>query len=163
MKITFVVAASDNNVIGIQNQLPWHLPDDLKFFKKNTIGKPVLMGKNTWLSLGKPLPGRLNIVLSSTLKDVPEHVLVFENVEDALQYLINKNTEELCVIGGGQIFEKLLPMADIIFLTRVHTHIANGDAFFPGINEDWHLAWEEDHIKDEKHLYSFTFQKWVRK
>lgn len=163
MKITFVVAASDNNVIGIHNQLPWHLPDDLKFFKQKTLGKPVLMGKNTWLSLGKPLPKRLNIVLSSHLQELPDGVLVFKEIEAALQYLQSVKTEEVCVIGGGQIFKTMMPAADTIYITRVHTTIENGDAFFPEINGEWELVWEERHFKDERHSFDFTFQQWNRK
>ncbi len=163
MKITIVVAATENNVIGINNEMPWHLPDDLKFFKKTTLGKPVLMGKNTWHSIGRPLPGRLNIVLTSSLLDVPEGVLVFKSIDEAFQYLNAQHTPEVCVIGGGQIFKKVLPIADTIFMTRIHTVIEGGEIFFPEIDKIlFEMVWHENHPKDEKHAFDFTFQQWVR-
>ncbi len=164
MQIRIVVAASENNVIGLDNQLPWHLPDDLRFFKKMTQGLPVVMGKNTWLSLGKALPGRLNIVVSTSLKEVPEGVLVFAGLEEALDCLREKEYEDIAVIGGGQIYLAALPFTHVVYLTRVHTVLENGTALFPALlPEEWQLTWEEKHEADEKHLYPFTFQKWERK
>lgn len=162
MKLIFVVAASENNVIGVQNELPWHLPDDLKFFKKITLNKPVLMGKNTWLSLGKPLPNRLNIVLSKTMQDAPEGVLRFDHLQQSLEYLQSKNTPEACIIGGGYLFKEALPLTQTIYLTRVHTLIENGDVFFPELPDNWKKVWEEHHFKDERHIYDFSFQQWER-
>lgn len=162
MEIKIVVAASENNVIGINNDLPWHLPNDLKFFKKTTLGKPIIMGKNTWLSLGKPLPGRLNIVLSSSLNNMPEGVLLFKNLHSALSHLETQNVPEVCIIGGGQLYKSAIDIADTIYLTRVHCHIDNGTAFFPDLDTKvWHLIWEEQHGVDERHKYAFTFQKWA--
>ena len=164
MHISIVVAASENKVIGVDNQLPWHLPDDLKFFKKSTLSKPVLMGKNTWLSLGKALPGRLNVVLSSTLTNLPEGVLQFSDIDEALTYLRSQEPEEVCIIGGGAVYRSSLKYCDTVLLTRVHTIIEHGAAFFPDLDDsEWTLEWEEHHDADEKHVYSFTFQKWVRK
>lgn len=164
MILTIVVAASENNVIGINNEMPWHLPDDFRFFKKMTIGKPIIMGKNTFHSLGKVLPGRLNIVISSTMTDAPEGVLVFASVDAAQQYLKQENVAEASIIGGGQIYKSTLEITDIVYLTRVHTHIENGTAFFPQLdNDEWEMTWQEYHGKDEKHIYDFSFQKWERK
>lgn len=163
MQISIVVAASENNVIGVDNQLPWHLPDDLKFFKKATLGKPVIMGKNTWRSIGRALPGRLNIVLSTSLKEVPEGVMIFEDFEAAMHYLQEERVEEACIIGGGSIYSQTLQHADIVWLTRVHTQIENGTAFFPLLSPgEWQREWAEEHQADEKHNFSFTFEKWVR-
>lgn len=163
MQISFVVAASENNVIGIGNELPWHLPLDLKFFKKTTTGKPVVMGRKTFDSLGKALPNRLNIILSKHLKDVPPNTLVFTEIDEAITFLKSENYNETCIIGGGQIFEETMEMANSIFITRVHTVVEGGTAFFPEINtQKWNLEWEEHHEKDEKHQFSFTFQKWVK-
>lgn len=163
MQVSMVVAASENNVIGIDNELPWRLPDDLKFFKKNTLGKPVVMGKNTWISLGKALPGRLNMVISSTLKDVPEGVLVFTTVEAALDFLRQHDYAEASIIGGGKIYHASMALTDVIYMTRVHTTVEQGTAFFPEIpTQDWKLTWEEAHPADEKHAYAFTFQKWEK-
>lgn len=164
MKIRIVVAASENNVIGLDNKLPWHLPDDLKFFKKMTTGMPVVMGKNTWQSLGKALPARTNIVISSTLKTLPEGVLLFDTLAAALAYLEQQSREEISIIGGGQLYRSALEQTDTVYLTRVHTILDQGTAYFPVLREeDWKLSWEEHHPADERHIYSFTFQQWDRK
>lgn len=164
MQIRIVVAASENNVIGLDNQLPWHLPDDLRFFKKMTLGLPVVMGKNTWQSLGKALPGRLNVVVSSSLTDMPEGVLLFKDLEEALDYLREQGQEDVAVIGGGQVYHAALPFTHTVYLTRVHAELEKGTAFFPVLPADeWTLTWEENHEADEKHKYPFTFQQWERK
>jgi dihydrofolate reductase len=163
MKLTIVVAASENNVIGIDNEMPWNLPDDFRYFKNMTIGKPVIMGKNTFESLGKVLPGRLHVVISKTLENAPEGVLVFPSTEEALRYLEEQKIPEASIIGGGQIYKAMLAVTDVVLLTRVHAHIQKGNIFFPELNKnDWKLTWEEYHPKDEKHQYDFTFQKWER-
>lgn len=160
---TIVVAASENNVIGIDNNLPWHLPDDLKFFKKTTLGKPVLMGRKTFESLGRPLPKRLNIVLSRSKQELPEGVLQFADYNEAILYLEEKNIEEVCIIGGGVVFANTIDIVDQIFMTRVHTQLDNGEVFFPTINpEVWTKVWEEFHDKDEAHPISFTFQQYKK-
>lgn len=164
MQIRIVVAASENNVIGLDNALPWHLPDDLRFFKKMTQGMPVIMGKNTWISLGKALPNRLNVIISSTMKEVPEEVLLFPEFEPALEQLREKGHENIAVIGGGQLYHAALQFTHVVYLTRVHTVLEKGTAFFPVLPpEEWQLTWEEAHEADEKHVYPFTFQKWERK
>lgn len=164
MILSFVVAASENNVIGKQNGLPWHLPEDLKFFKKTTLGKPVVMGRKTMESLGKPLPGRTNIILSKTMDKPPADALVMPGIPAALDYLKAQGAEEASIIGGGGVFESTLDIVDRIYLTRVHTHIHDGDTFFPEFRDSgaWKLTWEEPHTKDERHAYDFTFQQWER-
>lgn len=163
MKLLFVVAASENGVIGINNQLPWHLPDDLKFFKKTTMGKPIIMGRKTFLSFGRPLPGRTNIILSETLKEPPDATLLFSSMEKAIQFLEKEETAEACIIGGGQVFKESRKLADEIFLTRVHTKITDGTTFFEfPQSPDWQLIWSEDHHKDERHAFDFTFEQWEK-
>jgi dihydrofolate reductase len=163
MELTLVVAASENNVIGKGNQLPWHLSDDLKFFKQVTSGKPVVMGRKTFESLGRPLPNRLNIVLSRSAISLPEGVLLFHALQEALEYLRQQALPEACIIGGGIVFEEALPVATQVYLTRVHTTIADGEAFFPELSPDqWQLTWESAHPADEKHAYAFTFQQYKR-
>jgi len=164
MIISFVVAAAENNVIGVDNQLPWRLPEDLRFFKRTTLGKPVVMGRKTWESLGgKPLPSRQNIVLSSKPMMLPEGVLHSTSLEEALNTARESGAAETCIIGGGQIFQAALPLADIIYLTRVHTVIEGGDAHFPTLDAtEWKLVWEEPHQADEKNNFDFTFQRWER-
>lgn len=160
---TIVVAASENNVIGINNELPWHLSDDLKFFKKITLGKPVLMGRKTFESLGRPLPKRLNIVLSRSAIQLPDGVMHFGAYYEAIAYLEEQNTEEVCVIGGGVVFAEKLHTVDQVYLTRVHTVLENGEVFFPELPAtEWEKVWEEYHAADENHNYAFTFQHYKR-
>ncbi|MFT4061615.1 MAG: dihydrofolate reductase [Edaphocola sp.] len=165
MKIRMVVAAAENNVIGIGDDLPWHLPDDLKFFKQKTTGLPVVMGKNTWRALGcKPLPNRLNVVASGSVTQMPEGVVLKKDLDEALAYLKAEGKSEIAVIGGGQIYHAALPLADTVYLTRVHAIVPKGTAFFPVLPADeWQLIWQEPHIADDRHQYAFTFQEWVRR
>src|SRR5690606_8698529 len=165
MKLAAIAAASENNVIGIDNDLPWHLPDDFQFFKNKTINKPIIMGKHTWYSFPKPLPNRLNIVISKSITDkLPDDVLHYHNITDALDYLSAIDTEEAFIIGGGMVYASTLQLVDTIYLTRVHTHIANGTAFFPEIDKEvWQLQSETHHDVDERHKFSFTFQVWTRR
>lgn len=164
MKISFVVAASNNGVIGLHNQLPWHLPEDLKFFKKTTLGHPIIMGRNTFLSFGKALPGRTNIILSRTLTTPPVGTLVYHSMEDILVYLQNQKVDQAYIIGGGEIFKEYRNLANELFLTRVHTQIQHGEVFFElPTPEKWQLVWSEAHFKDEKHAFDFTFERWIRK
>ncbi|HTO14786.1 MAG TPA: dihydrofolate reductase [Edaphocola sp.] len=167
MKLICLVAASENRVIGLDNQMPWHLPDDFKFFKKTTIGFPIIMGKNTWISIGsKALPKRLNIIISSSLQiEADENIKVFKTVAESLAFL-NENMPELekaFIIGGGQIFNATMDIVDEILLTRVHCKLEKGTVFFPAFSEkDWKQVSAVFHDKDEKHQYSFTFEHWIR-
>ncbi len=160
MILSLIVALSENNAIGVNNGLPWHLPDDLKFFKKNTLNKPIVMGRKTFDSLGKPLPNRLNIVISFNADlNLPDGVLLFNNIESVMQYLESKKTEEAFIIGGGMMFEKCLNMVDRLYITRVHASFNDADTYFNNLNTDeFRLLWNEKHQEDEKHKFSFTFQ-----
>jgi dihydrofolate reductase len=164
MILSAIVAVSDNNAIGRDNQLPWHLPEDLKFFKRTTLGKPVLMGRKTFESLGRPLPGRLNIVVSTQKNLVlPEGVLLFHNIDDAVARLEQENTEEAFIIGGGTIYEQTMSLLDRMYITQVHTTILDAHAFYPHADHThWKMVWHEDHKADEKHAFDFTFQQWER-
>lgn len=164
MILSAIVAIARNQAIGKNNQLPWHLPDDLKFFKKTTMGKPVLMGRKTFESLGRPLPGRLNMVLSTQKNlQLPEGVLLYNNLSDALQRLDSEPVDEAFVIGGSAIFDATMDTIDRLYVTRVDTVVADADAFFPDIDHThWKLVWEEHHTSDEKHPYDFTFQQYER-
>lgn len=165
MIISFIVAVSENNAIGRDNELPWHLPNDLKFFKRTTLGKPVLMGRKTYESLGRPLPGRLNIVVSSQPNlPLAQDVVLCPDLQSGIERLKQEPVEEGFIIGGGKIFEAAMPLADRMYITRVHTIIKDAHAFFPPFNEnDWHLIWQERHPTDDKHQYSYTFQRFDRK
>ncbi len=164
MTICYIVAVAENNAIGKNNQLPWRLPEDLKFFKRTTMGKPVLMGRKTYESLGKPLPGRLNIVVSAnTDLQLPEGVLLFTNLDAAVERLQAENTDEGFIIGGGTLFEQCLPLTERMYITRVQTTIADADAFFVDIDHThWKKIWMEEHTADEKHAYNYTFEQYER-
>lgn len=163
MIVSFIAAVAENGAIGKGNQLPWSLPEDLKFFKSVTLGKPVIMGRKTFDSLGRPLTGRLNIVLSRKGADLPDGVKHFTEINEALAFLEKEQVKEAVIIGGGEIFNAALQLASRLYLTRVHTEIADADAFFPAIDHThWKLVWEEKHGIDVKHQYPYTFQQYER-
>ena len=162
MIISFIVAASTNNVIGKNNQLPWSLPNDMKFFKNTTWAMPVLMGRKSFESLGKPLPGRLNVVITRQNDWKPEGALVVHSVEDAIKVAAAADYNEAFIIGGGEIFKEAMPVADKIYLTRVDVKL-EGDAFFPEMNpKEWLMVSEQSFPSDEKHAYAYHFQLWER-
>jgi dihydrofolate reductase len=163
MHISIIVAASENNAIGKNNQLLWHLPNDLKFFKNTTWGMPVIMGRKTFESVNRPLPGRMNIVITRQATWNAAGVTSATSLKDALHKAEAAHYKQAFVIGGGEIYKDALHKADVVYLTRVHTEI-NGDTFFPRLHEEaWDLVSNEDFEKDEKHAFNYSFQKWVRK
>ncbi len=131
--VTLVVAMADNRVIGKDGKMPWHIPAELKHFKEYTMGKPIIMGRKTFDSIGKVLPGRTNIIITRQEDYFKEGALVVSNVKDALKFG-QKIEEEVCVIGGATIFTECLPKADRIVLTKIHFQ-PEGDTFFPEIEE----------------------------
>jgi dihydrofolate reductase len=147
VKISLIVAAATNNVIGRDGGLPWHISEDLKRFKRLTIGKPIIMGRKTYESIGKPLPDRRNIVISSQEDLAIEGCEVVTTPEAALE--LAANADEVVVIGGGRIYEYLLPTIDRIYLTRVNMCV-DGDTYFSDLNEnDWQLVDKEDFSSDD--------------
>ena len=163
MNITLVVAASENNAIGLNNQLLWHLPKDMRFFKNTTWGMPILMGRKTFESMGsKPLNGRLNMIITRDKNWLSEDVMVVHTMEDAIALATKFSYNELLVIGGGEIYTIALPLANKIWLTRVHTTI-EGDTFFPTIGPDWKRISVASNEADAKHAYAFDFECWTRK
>ena len=153
--IAIIVAAAENGVIGSDNRLPWHLPDDLKRFKALSLGKPIVMGRRTFESIGKPLPGRTNIVISRREGLAIEGAVVVPSLEAALAAA--GNVPEIVVIGGADIFRQALPRTDTIHLTRVHARV-DGDVFFPELDPaKWREAAVEHHAADERHQYAFSF------
>lgn len=163
MLVSVIVAASENNVIGRENQLPWHLPADLKYFKQTTMGKPVIMGRKTFESVGRPLPGRPNIVITRQPDYSREGIIVTASLEAALEAARTFNTGEVFVTGGSEIFKQALPLlVQRVYLTRVHADV-EGDAYFPVLSpEQWKLVSSDAHPADEKHAYAFTFEVWER-
>lgn len=153
--ISIIVAAAQNGAIGSANRLPWHLPDDLKRFKALSLGKPIVMGRRTFDSIGRPLPGRTNIVVSRQAGLALEGVLVVQSLDAALAAA--GSVPEIVVIGGAEIFRQVLPRTDTIHLTRVHAHV-DGDVFFPELDPaQWREADVEHHAADERHQYAFSF------
>jgi dihydrofolate reductase len=154
-RVALVVAMSENGVIGKDGGLPWHLPDDLKYFKVVTFGKPVLMGRRTFESIGKPLPGRRNLVLTRAASGSVPGVEYVHSVEQARSLAVG--AAELCVIGGAEVFALALPLATRIYLTRVHATIA-GDTFFPLRDfSAWRASESVAHAADDRHAYAMSF------
>jgi len=153
--LTIVVAAAENNVIGRGNQLPWRLPDDLKRFKEITLGKPVVMGRKTWDSIGKPLPGRTNIIVSRQPELAIPGCVVVGSMNAAL--VAARGAPEIMLIGGAQLYRNALSMVRRIHLTRVHADI-NGDTLFPILDPaQWRETVVGTHPADERHAHAFTF------
>lgn len=165
MIISLVVAASTNNAIGKNNQLLWHLPEDMKYFKNVTWAMPVVMGRRTFQALNaKPLNGRVNIVISRQKKFTAPGIIVVNRLEDASFFAREHDYNELMIIGGGEIYKLAMPKADRIYLTRVHAVFTDADTFFPEIDEDkWKLVSKQDFYKDERHAYDYTFQTWEKR
>ena len=163
MILSFIVAASENNVIGKDNKLPWTLPTDMKYFKNITWAMPVIMGRKSFESLGKPLPGRTNIVVTRNKDWKADGVEVAQSIDKAITLATQLDVKEIFIIGGAQIFQSALPSAGKIYLTRVHANF-DGDAFFPEIKqEEWKLTSNRDCEADEKNPYAVSFQIWERR
>lgn len=161
MKISLVAAIAQNNAIGKDNKLLWHLSNDLKFFKNYTMGKVIIMGRKTFESIGKrSLPGRINVVISKNDLGNVENILVFKTIESALEHF--KNSEEVCIVGGAQLYNHTLPVANKLVLTRVNV-LPDADVFFPEVDWSlWNLVSEEKHLADEKNEFDYTFQVYER-
>lgn len=167
MKISMIAAMSKNRVIGKDNDLPWHLPNDLQFFKKSTMGKPVIMGRRTFESIGRALPNRLNIVITRNPEWEYEDVACVSDLNAAIglaaQSVLLDRADEIMVIGGATIYAQALPLAHRIYLTRVDADI-QGDTFFPEFDEaQWIIASEECHKACDKNPYDYRFQILDRK
>ncbi|MCK7556702.1 dihydrofolate reductase [Chitinophaga sedimenti] len=164
MMVSIIVAASENNVIGINNDLPRKLPNDLKYFKNTTWGMPIIMGRKTFESMGgSPLKGRPNIVITRQPDFAPEGVEVVNSISKAIDKALVYDTKEIFITGGTEIFVQSLPAVNRIYLTRVHAKV-EGDAYFPDINAlEWKLVKADKHEADEKHAYAYTFEVWERK
>ncbi|WP_373045794.1 dihydrofolate reductase [Vulgatibacter sp.] len=162
MKLTAIVAAAENGVIGKGGQMPWHLPADLKHFKLRTMGRPVVMGRKTWEAIGKPLPGRLNVVLTKQADWSAEGAVVAHSLDEALSLPEVAGAEEVMIIGGAQLFAEALPRCDELELTRVHAEV-EGDAFFTFDESAWQLDASEGMTPDDKHPWAFTFETWIRR
>ena len=160
--ITIIAAIGKNNELGKDNQLQWHLPVDLKHCKNLTSGHPIIMGRKTYESIGKPLPNRTNIVVSRKENWFEEGILIVPSLKDAIKHA-KKINENIFIIGGGEIYRNTIDMADRLEITQVN-HQTDADVFFPKIDENtWIKTDEIHHPKDENHAYDFYFQTWERK
>ncbi|WP_343696565.1 dihydrofolate reductase [Flavobacterium sp.] len=159
--IIMIAAVAENNALGKNNELVWHLPNDFKRFKSLTTNHHIIMGRKTFESFPKPLPNRTHIVITRQADYNPEGCIVVDSMEKAIEAC--PENEDSYIIGGGEIYTLGLPFADIIEITKVH-HTFDADAFFPKINKsEWQLVESEENFKDEKHLYDYTYETYIRK
>ena len=157
MRIAMIAAMANNRVIGKDNKMPWHLPADLKHFKKMTLGKPVIMGRKTYQSIGKALPGRRNIVISRQGTALSTDADWVQSIEQALALV--QAEAEVMIIGGAEIYRQALPMADKLYITDIDLTV-EGDAFFPDYQADgpWHVAVSESHQADSTNPHCYHFR-----
>ena len=165
MMVSLIAAIDENRAIGFDNKLPWHLPDDLKFFKASTQGGVVVMGRKTFESLGcRPLPNRRNIVLTRQMQWTHEGIEVANDWHQLYNELMLQGLAKVWIIGGGEIYATCLTQATELVLTQVETQLAQADAWFPQWNDDeWQLMSSEAHQADERHAFVFHWQRWERK
>lgn len=158
MILSAIVATAKNNVIGKDNDIPWYLPADLKYFKKITIGHHIIMGRKCYESIGRPLPKRTNVVVTRNPFFIATGCLIAHNVAEAVALAEANGESEVFIIGGGQIYEIAMPYIDRLYLTEVDLSV-EGDIFFPEIDENlWKLTSEEKHSADEKNEHNYTFK-----
>lgn len=157
-----IAAASENNVLGKDNVLVWHLPDDFKRFKQITTGNYIVMGRKTFESFPKPLPNRTHVIITRQKNyQAPEGCLIADSIENAIA--LSPKNQPIYIVGGAEIYTQSLSITDKIELTRVHTK-CEGDAFYPEINEsNWKISNEEFHPKDEKHAFDFTYVTYIKR
>jgi dihydrofolate reductase len=159
--IVMIAAVAENNALGKDNELVWHLPNDFKRFKELTSGHYIIMGRKTFESFPKPLPNRTHVVITRQQNYQPEGCIVVNSIENAIQAC--PENETIYIIGGGEIYSQALAFSDKIEITKVHGDF-EADAFFPEIKtEDWELVQSDFNNKDERHLYDYTYQTFVKK
>lgn len=157
IKISMIAAMGKNRVIGLNNDMPWHLPADLQFFKKTTLGCPIIMGRKTYDSIGRPLPGRLNIVLSRDANLTIEGCSVVNSLESALSLASKNNANEIFITGGAHLYNTFLKDADRLYLTLID-EIFEGDTYFPDYTKlHWKQIAREDHLADDKNVHNYSF------
>ena len=167
MKIVLIAALAENRVVGIDNRLPWHLPEDLKYFKRITTGKAIIMGRKTYESIGRPLPNRTNIVISRNSDFRAEGVKVVASLDAAINLATDVNAsngvQEVMIIGGASIYEAALPEAERLYITHVHAEV-EGDAYFPAVNfKLWSEVTREDHEASDNNPYGYSFVVYDKK
>jgi len=157
MLISLIVAMADSRVIGRGNQMPWHLPADLRHFKSVTLGKPVIMGRRTYESIGRPLPSRRNVVITRNADWHAEGIECVHSLDAALA-LVN-DTAEVMIIGGGQLYKEALPLAERLYLTHIELSVTDADTWFPDYSSyEWQVVSDDRHEPDEKNPYHYRFE-----
>ncbi len=163
MKISIIVAIAENNAIGKDNKLLWHIRDDLKLFKRTTLGHVIVMGRKSYESIGRPLPGRTNVVVTRNEHYRPDGVEVFSSLKSVFEHF-SKTEKEIFVIGGGEIYRQTLETAHILHISHVETRVEDADTYFPEVNwEDWEMTDEEKYEKDERNDFPFIYKVYNRK
>ncbi len=163
MKISCIVAVAKNNVIGKDNDIPWYLPADLKYFKMNTLNHHILMGRNCYQSIGKPLPKRTNIIITRDPYFIASNCLIAHSIPEALEIAYNNGEDEAIIIGGGTIYDQTKDLWDKLYITEVKLEV-DGDIFFPEVDfSQWTLISEESHEPDEKNKYAYVFKVYERR
>jgi dihydrofolate reductase len=159
--LSLIWAMDKNRLIGNNNELPWHLPADLAFFKRTTMGKPIIMGRKTFESIGRPLPGRQNIIITRDKSFTAKGCDIANSVDQAMS-LVAKEAEEAMLIGGASLYLQTIEQADILYLTQIH-HTFSGDTWFPEIDmTQWSESYRESFDVDEKNPFSYSFVKYLR-
>jgi dihydrofolate reductase len=163
MTLSIIAAVANNNVIGRDNQLPWHMPADLKWFKTLTSGHHLLMGRRTYESVGKPLPGRITVVITRSAGYAPDGVAIARSLDEAISKAEAAGDPEIFIGGGAEIFNQVLHRANRMYLTRIHTE-PEGDTFFPEFDDvnEWHLVDSEHHEADERNPHPYSFLTYER-
>lgn len=166
LPVSLIVAATRNQVIGRDNQMPWHLPADLRYFKQRTLGKPIIMGRKTWESLGRPLPERLNIVVTRQTDIALEGAEVFADLQAAIErgqeWASEQGVDEVMVIGGGQLYQQALALTQRVYLTRIDLEL-EGDTFFPVLDaQQWQQTEAQAHPAQDQEP-GYTFEVWQRR
>lgn len=163
MKISCIVAMNSKGLIGKDNNIPWHLPADLRYFKEKTSGHHILMGRKCYESIGRPLPNRTNIIVSRNKLLYIAHCNIVPTIEEGILLARNNKEEELFIVGGGEIYKQSMEYWTDLYITWVDADI-EGDVFFPSVNmNDWKLLEEQKFKKDNKNIYDYTFNKYTRK
>lgn len=163
MTISLIVAAAENGVIGKNGKMPWRLPAESAYFRQTTLGHPVITGRKNYEAMGRPLPDRLNVVITRQPDyKVPPGVIIVNSLQEALSLPGVKNEEEVFIIGGGQIYQEAMPLANKLYLTTVHASV-EGDTYFTYNPEEWKTTWSEEHPSDTENKYAFTLMRLARK
>jgi len=163
MIVSAIVAVAKNNVMGRDNDIPWYLPADLKYFKSTTLNHHIIMGRKTFQSIGRPLPKRTNVVISRQAFFIATGCITTQSIEQALELAYDNGEEEAFIIGGGEIYNLSMPFWDRLYLTEVDLEVKDGDTFFPEINfSEWKHILSDPHEADEKNEHAYTFNIYER-